>query len=230
MDDRDQPDSNVVRLRRRGDPGEAERQRLASTIFAEEDDVGTFSRGNLVPPKESAGRDEEAPAAPDPFFDELQNERSVSSRPAETERLPSESTAAYFDQIDSQTPVEMSQGIPAPGAGSAMPGSAHLPGDIAKPSRRRRLRSGRKARPESDGRTPSSHVTLGSRTGTLARELVRLPRRLRARKAQMRPARLQRRSASRIGRASWRRRRQSRNARHAGHSGHAARTQHCPCR
>ena len=50
MDGRDQPDTNVVRIRRRGDPSEAERRRLASTIFAEEDDVGTFSHGNLVPP------------------------------------------------------------------------------------------------------------------------------------------------------------------------------------
>jgi len=104
MDDRDQPDTNVIRLRRRGDPGEAERKRLASTIFAEEDDVGTFSRGNLVPPKQSAHRDEEPPVAPDPFFDELQKEPSMSSASAEAERLASESTAAYFDQIDSQTP------------------------------------------------------------------------------------------------------------------------------
>ena len=51
MDGRDQPDTNVVRIRRRGDPSEAERRRLASTIFAEPDDVATFSRGNLVPPR-----------------------------------------------------------------------------------------------------------------------------------------------------------------------------------
>ena len=190
MDDRDQPDSNVVRLRRRGDPGEEERQRLASTIFAEEDEVGTFSRGNLLPPKQNAHGDEEAPAAPDPFFDELQNERDVSSGSTEGEPFASESTSAYFDQIDSQTPVEMSQDIPPLAAGSAMPGSAQLPGDIAKPSRRRRLRSGRQARPEIDERTPSSRLALRVQTGTLARELVRLPRRLRARTAQVRPARL----------------------------------------
>ena len=51
MDGRDQPDTNVVQIRRRGDPSEAERRRLASTIFAEPDDVATFSRGNLVPPR-----------------------------------------------------------------------------------------------------------------------------------------------------------------------------------
>jgi hypothetical protein len=50
MDNRKRPNSKVVRLRRNGDPSDEERQRLASTIFAEEDEVGTFSRGNLVPP------------------------------------------------------------------------------------------------------------------------------------------------------------------------------------
>ena len=100
MDDRDQPDSDGVRLRRSGDPGEDERQRLASTIFAEEDDVGTFSRGNLVPPKQSAGRDEEAPAAPDPFFDELQSERSVSSVSTDAKPVASESTARLVGPAD----------------------------------------------------------------------------------------------------------------------------------
>jgi len=50
MDDRKPPESNVVRLRRDGEPDEEERQRLARTIFASEDDVATFSRGNLLLP------------------------------------------------------------------------------------------------------------------------------------------------------------------------------------
>ena len=114
----------------------------------------------------------------------------MSSVSTDAERLASESTAAYFDQIDSQTPAEMSERIPAPAARSAMPGSAHLPGDIVKPSRQRRLRSARKAKPDSDERTPSSRVALRLPPGTFARELVLLPRRLRARTAQLRPARL----------------------------------------
>jgi hypothetical protein len=48
MDDRKPPDTNVVRLRRNGDLSDEERQRLASTIFADQDEVGTFSRGNLM--------------------------------------------------------------------------------------------------------------------------------------------------------------------------------------
>jgi hypothetical protein len=34
MDGRNHPDTNVVRLRRKGDPSEVERERLASTVFA----------------------------------------------------------------------------------------------------------------------------------------------------------------------------------------------------
>jgi hypothetical protein len=71
MDDRKPPESNVVRLRRDGEPDKEERRRLARTIFASEDDVGTFSRGNLLlPPK--APPHEEPPAEPDPFFEQLQ--------------------------------------------------------------------------------------------------------------------------------------------------------------
>jgi hypothetical protein len=74
MDGRDQPDTNVVRIRRRGDPSEAERRRLASTIFAEQDDVGPFSRGNLVPPPTDHPTEppEEDRATADPYFENLQ--------------------------------------------------------------------------------------------------------------------------------------------------------------
>ena len=74
MDDRKPPDTNVVRLRRNGNPSDEERQRLASTIFAEQDEVGTFSRGNLVPPARATPppSDEPSPAA-DPFFEQFQH-------------------------------------------------------------------------------------------------------------------------------------------------------------
>jgi len=71
MDDRKPPDTNVVRLRRSGDPSDEERQRLASTIFAPQDEVGTFSRGNLVPPAPSAPPASNKPPAADPFFEQL---------------------------------------------------------------------------------------------------------------------------------------------------------------
>jgi hypothetical protein len=73
MDDRTRPDTNVVLLRRKGEPSEAERERVASTIFAEPDDIATFSRGNLVPPPPDTRDDAEEPApSSDPFFDRLQ--------------------------------------------------------------------------------------------------------------------------------------------------------------
>ncbi len=142
MDDRTPPDTNVVLLRRKGDPCEAERERVASTIFAEPDDVATFSRGNLVPPRPDAGdaTEETAPQA-DPFFDRLQ----AASKAGETQRTDladhGDSTDAYFDRLATQSPAEMSTGGEPNQAGRPMPGSALLPADLARPSRQhRRLR------------------------------------------------------------------------------------------
>jgi len=41
MDDRDHHDTNVVNLRRRDDPGGRDRGQVASTIFAEQDEIST---------------------------------------------------------------------------------------------------------------------------------------------------------------------------------------------
>jgi hypothetical protein len=100
MDDCTPPDTNVVLLRRKGDPCEAERERVASTIFAEPDDVATFSRGNLVPPRPDARDTAEEPApSPDPFFDRLQ----AGSKADESQRIDladdAESTDAYFNRL-----------------------------------------------------------------------------------------------------------------------------------
>ena len=136
MDDRTRPDTNVVLLRRKGDPCEAERERVASTIFAEPDDVATFSRGNLVPPRPDASdaNDELAPSA-DPFFDGLQ----PASKTDEAQRTDladdGESTDAYFDRLATQSPAEMSTSGASTPAASPMPGSALLPADLARPSR-----------------------------------------------------------------------------------------------
>jgi hypothetical protein len=95
MDGRDQTDTNVVRIRRRGDPSEAERRRLASTIFAEEDDVGTFSRGNLVPP--STDHPTEPPdddrGTADPYFENLQRTRGRDEQRATAAQSDSETLA-----------------------------------------------------------------------------------------------------------------------------------------
>ena len=101
MDGRDQPDTNVVRIRRRGDPSEAERRRLASTIFAEQDDVGTFSRGNLVPPATDHPTEprERRPSDRRSLLREAAtNTRRPWPRARATARSDSE-TIAYFDQL-----------------------------------------------------------------------------------------------------------------------------------
>lgn len=145
MDGRDQPDTNVVRIRRRGDPSEAERRRLASTIFAEEDDVGTFSHGNLVPPAADhptePGNDPR-PAA-DPYFEKLQQPRGRRHASGSKARSDSE-TIAYFDQLTNESAAEMASRVDGPAVEPALPGSAQLPAELApRPRRRRRGPPGR---------------------------------------------------------------------------------------
>ncbi|HUA47506.1 MAG TPA: hypothetical protein VMA77_19880 [Solirubrobacteraceae bacterium] len=134
MDDRNRPDTNVVLLRRKGDPSEAERERVASTIFAEPDDIATFSRGNLVPPRPDTRDDAAQPApSPDPFFDRVQETPgSDGTRPADPAD-GGESTDAYFDRLVTQTPAEMSPNGGAASTVTPMPGSAQLPAEIARP-------------------------------------------------------------------------------------------------
>ena len=137
MDDRNRPDTNVVLLRRKGeDPSDAERERVASTIFAEPDDIATFSRGNLVPPRPDThdGDTDLAPSC-DPFFDRDQDaSKPYGMHPADLADAR-ESTDAYFDRLATQSPAEMSiTRAPAP-AVSPMPGSAQLPAEIARPGR-----------------------------------------------------------------------------------------------
>jgi hypothetical protein len=142
MDHGKPPDTNVVRLRRNGDPSDEERERLAGTIFAEQDEIGTFSRGNLVPPAPSAPPPNHEPSAADPFFEQLQTPASGAERRAAAAACDSDATAAYFERLGSQTPAEMSQSIAPHSAAAAMPGSATLPGELTT-SRRRRSRRGR---------------------------------------------------------------------------------------
>src|SRR5450631_3430900 len=98
MDNRKPPDTNVVQLRRTGDPSDEERQRLASTIFAEQDEIGTFSRGNLVPPAPTTpAAHNHPPATADPFFEQLQappTSEKTNAAAAVGERA---ATAAYFE-------------------------------------------------------------------------------------------------------------------------------------
>jgi len=109
---------------------------VASTIFAEPDDIATFSRGNLVPPRPDTRDDTEEPApSPDPFFDRLQETPGSDGAQPAGPADDGESTDAYFDRLATQTPAEMStSGGPAP-AVSPMPGSAQLPAKLPGASR-----------------------------------------------------------------------------------------------
>ncbi len=148
MDDRTRPDTNVVLLRRKGDPSEAERERVASTIFAEPDDIATFSRGNLVPPRpDTRDADEELAPSSDPFFDRLREASRTDGTQPSGLADDGVSTDAYFDRLATQSPAEMSTtGAPAP-AVRPMPGSAQLPPELAGPSRHNGRLRGRLAPP-----------------------------------------------------------------------------------
>ncbi len=153
MDDRKPPETNVVRLRRDGEPDEEERRRLARTIFASEDDVGTFSRGNLLLPPKPAAR-EEPPAERDPFFEELQRSDGSETPGGTVGDHPD--TAAYFEKLGSQTAAEMSAAATAAQpTGVSMPGSARLPAEIDKP-RRRVARRNRAATPHQPAAKPTA--------------------------------------------------------------------------
>jgi hypothetical protein len=136
MDNGKPPDTNVVRLRRNGDPSDEERQRLASTIFAEQDEIGTFSRGNLVPPAPTAPPASDEPSAADPFFEQLQAPPTSDKTQPATVTRERDATDAYFDRLGSQTPAEMSQTIAPQPAAAAMPGSANLAAQLETPRRR----------------------------------------------------------------------------------------------
>ena len=150
MDDRDQPDTNVVNLRRKHDPDSGQREELASTIFADEDEIGTFSRGNLVPPRASGPRTNGRSTAPaDPFFDRYRQGPSNGTASDDNAAVDEDSTAEYFDRMNARTPAEMAASGTASAAPSAMPGSAQLPAELPKTASRgrgRRIRSTRASR------------------------------------------------------------------------------------
>jgi hypothetical protein len=126
------PDTKVVPLRRSQELGAEDRERLASTIFADEDEYGTFSRGNLVPPPASRTGPED-PAQPDPFFDRLQSE--ARNAPSDTEQA--DVTAEYFADLDARGPAEMSVSDTIATESPPLPGSARL--SAPAPARRRRF-------------------------------------------------------------------------------------------
>lgn len=173
MDDRDRPDIKVVHLRRKDDPDDAERRRLAETIFAKQDEVATFSQGNLLHPKPPAAPPPPAiPAAePDPFFESLRNGSAESHPTASPLAGESPSTTEYFGRLNSQTPTEMSEAEVAKPAPPPMPGSAQLPAEVVEPAGHRNRRSdgaAQRPRPERS-ETPEIQRTSSRRRSTKLR-------------------------------------------------------------
>jgi len=129
------PDGKVVPLRRSAGPDAEERQRLADTIFADEDDFGTFSRGNLIPPAAGAPPTAgQSAAPPDPFFERLQSQ-ALPHESFQTSPLEKDATDEYFDRLGSQSPAEMSRNVSAPPSTTSMPGSATLTTVVSRISR-----------------------------------------------------------------------------------------------
>ena len=136
MDDRKPPDTNVVRLRRNGDLSDEERQRLASTIFADQTKSAPSRAGTSSLPLHR-----HRPPATNP---RRRTRSSSSSRPKRPTPSTSrggvderDATAEYFDRLGSQTPAEMTQSVSPHPAAAGMPGSANLPKELVTPRRRR---------------------------------------------------------------------------------------------
>jgi hypothetical protein len=177
MDDRDHTDTNVVHLHRQAERDEAEREALARTIFADQDEIGTFSRGNLVPPTETDPQHEDSKPAADSFFDRYQAQDAGEHTATKGTADALEGTAAFFDEINARSAAEMvaSPG-PAP-AVAAMPGSARLAAQLGQAARGRRnwrllaIRAPR-WRPVAGGRRARRvSRTIGARARTVADRL-----------------------------------------------------------
>lgn len=131
MAERNDHETNVVPLQRRKDPAEADRASLARTIFADEDDIGTFSRGNLVPPSSKRSPQDENQDGVDDHPHDSEDHRSAVSE------VDAESTTAYFERI-AEGAVEASESGTDKPEGVVMRGSAQLPLDAAPSKRGRR--------------------------------------------------------------------------------------------
>ena len=171
MDDHDHHDTNVVNLRRETALTGEEREQIAATIFAEPDEISTFSQGNLVPPVASPD-DRKTEDTADPFFaEQLRCRAEAPSRPAPEDEQAREASASetdvFFEQLVAQSATEMADQLPesVSDATGSLPGSARLPPDAARPRSRRwrvkRLRRPSRAR-AAVGRAPGVALALAA--------------------------------------------------------------------
>jgi hypothetical protein len=112
---------------------------VASRIFAEEDEISTFSQGNLVPPTPPGQAANQGPSpADDPFFEEHLRQPST-DRELTCDADVGLEADEYFAQLVAQSATEMATQLPDREQSPAvsMPGSAHLPVDANRTPRRR---------------------------------------------------------------------------------------------
>ena len=144
MDGHDHHDTNVVNLRRETDLTDEEREQIAATIFAEPDEISTFSQGNLVPPA-SPPDDRNTGTPPIPSSQSscgAELRRPHLDLPPEDEQAreasPSE-TDVFFEQLVAQSATEMADQLPTsvPDATGRSLEARGSPPDAARPRSRR---------------------------------------------------------------------------------------------
>ena len=101
-----------------------------------QDEVGTFSRGNLIPPTRPAPPASNEPSAADPFFEQLQTEASSSANHSGTGRPRARRHSRVFRSPRLPDPSRDDREHLAAPAAAGMPGSANLPKELAPPRRR----------------------------------------------------------------------------------------------
>jgi hypothetical protein len=167
MDDRNRSKSKVVPLRRKGRSENGDRGHVASKIFAEEDGIGTFSLGNLVPPKHHAPADDARGLRPD---GEREPDSAFPERAAAVEQERDE----FFEELIARTSVGTATDGASPQA-PTLPGSAYLPSELpakdgGRGSSLRRLVGGLAIRRGGAGRSTLTGKT--GRTSHMARAAV----------------------------------------------------------
>lgn len=133
MDDHDHPDTNVVSLRRKHDLRGRDQDQVASTIFAEQDEISTFSQGNLVPPTPPGQPVDQGPTRPtDPFFDKHLRQRSPDRELTSGANIDLDADE-YFARLVAQSATEMADQLQERESPAvSLPGSASLPVHAAR--------------------------------------------------------------------------------------------------
>lgn len=134
MDDRNRAKSKVIPLRRKGQSENGDREHVASKIFAEEDGIGPFSLGNLIPPKHRAPANDSPGILPEGFDGEREPDLASPPRAVAVDEEPDE----FFEELIARTSV----GRPTDGGPAEvpiLPGSAYLPNELPATDAARRV-------------------------------------------------------------------------------------------